>query len=656
MSPAQSQQSAKLSGDEPRAFSLGRMLMQPVKLWPPSELAKLSLFPQEQQRGGRHEPKPITVGQATNEMFKIAREAEPRRLFMQGCFAAVDIAAQLATPLLSGALVLALQSGSLARTMAVVAGMGVVWGALKARELISEVVVPRFNMALGHTIERQLFELVANKSMSSITQSEVNADLVRVREQTHRVADFVRRNFDLVRSGTVFGGACLLTATASPAIAATLLACGVMRFTAEIRSSKRHQRAEDIAAPRRRVYWGERWNVINSEGVSEIKNHLREGIFAKRVQESAQRLDRPFHTERLMRIADMATSTVFSWVAMVSGSVMVGYQAATGTLGVDIAVQVMGLIVAMEMAQANFARQWNEHLKDFSYVKAFLGLRDKGKSELDPSTQYRRIPARHVPKIEYQEARFAAKDNGHTKEIVKGVSFVLEPGKMYGLCGPSGQGKTSIIKLLTLENELTAGNIKIDGVDLASVHPHDVHRTILYLPQTYYVFAGLTTSESIAVGLQSEGEGIGRAIDLAEATFMNSDSDVRRARMWKDAPRGREFSGGEKQRIALARALARHRGVIIVDEPTAQLDPKLAEKVITNLRRLANDGNTVVLISHDMLNIALCDKILFVKGGEIAESGSHAELLAQQKEYAAIWSEFEQRRQSVQAGDKEANS
>jgi ABC-type multidrug transport system fused ATPase/permease subunit len=217
--------------------------------------------------------------------------------------------------------------------------------------------------------------------------------------------------------------------------------------------------------------------------------------------------------------------------------------------------------------------------------------------------------------------------------VLRDVNFIIKPGQLVGIVGPTGGGKSTVVNLIPRFYDPKAGNIKIDGVDIREFKLQGLRRHIGFVLQDTLLFRG-TVRENIAYGRPGATED-----DIVQAARLsNADEFIVRMPRGYDSPvgeRGLTLSGGQRQRIGIARALIRNNPILILDEPTAALDTESEELVIEALERLMK-GRTVIMIAHRLSTIRDADKIIVLKGGVVAEEGTHDQLLALPGVYAEL--------------------
>jgi len=233
--------------------------------------------------------------------------------------------------------------------------------------------------------------------------------------------------------------------------------------------------------------------------------------------------------------------------------------------------------------------------------------------------------------IEFDHVAFAY-DAG--APVLTDVSFKVKAGEMVGVVGPTGCGKSTVVSLIPRFYDATAGAVKIDGADIREYKFHALRDQIGYVLQEPGLFEG-SVRDNIAFGKK----GVSEEQILEAAKLANADEFIARMPHGYDTmigERGETLSGGQRQRIGIARAIIRNNPILILDEPTAALDTESESLVMEALERLMK-GRTVITIAHRLSTIRDADKIIVLKGGVVAEEGSHDELIARGGVYAELY-------------------
>jgi ATP-binding cassette, subfamily B, heavy metal transporter len=218
--------------------------------------------------------------------------------------------------------------------------------------------------------------------------------------------------------------------------------------------------------------------------------------------------------------------------------------------------------------------------------------------------------------------------------ILKGVSFDIPAGGTLAVVGPSGAGKSTLARLLYRFYDVTGGRITIDGQDLRSVTQSSLRAQIGIVPQDTVLFND-TIGYNIAYGREGADQVAIEAAARGAAihAFIASTPDQYATKVGE---RGLKLSGGEKQRVAIARTLLKNPPILILDEATSALDSRTEAEIQTTLRAIA-ERRTTIIIAHRLSTIVDADQIIVLDAGEVAERGTHATLLAQNGLYAEMW-------------------
>lgn len=245
-------------------------------------------------------------------------------------------------------------------------------------------------------------------------------------------------------------------------------------------------------------------------------------------------------------------------------------------------------------------------------------------------------PEAIVPPALKGEIEFAHVAFAYTADspVLTDVNFHIQAGQLVGVVGPTGGGKSTIVSLIPRFYDPTAGAVKIDGVDIRDYQCQSLRDQIGYVLQETILFEG-TVRDNIAYGRK----GVTLAQILNAAKLANADEFIARMPHGYDTMVGEReetLSGGQRQRIGIARAVIRNNPILILDEPTAALDTESERLVIEALERLMK-GRTVITIAHRLSTIRDANKIIVLKGGVVAEEGTHDELLARGGVYAELY-------------------
>ncbi len=316
---------------------------------------------------------------------------------------------------------------------------------------------------------------------------------------------------------------------------------------------------------------------------------------------------------------------IFLWVAVraLKGSLTIGdvviYAGITSRLGRTIEDMIFSITTAVE--QALYISNLNEFLSIKQRVSVTSGL----------------TPASGRGEIEVKNVSFTYP--GSTQTILSNISLHIRQGETVALVGENGAGKTTMAKLIARLYDPTQGCIEFDGIDLKELSITYLHSQLSFVFQNFGCYEA-TVADNIAFGnWQYTIHDHERVKQIARLAGVHN--------MIKEMPQGYEtllgrmfgeytLSGGEWQKIAIARAFARDTSLFILDEPTSSLDARSEYKLFSRFRKLAK-GRTAILISHRFSTVSMADRILVMDNGQIIEEGTHKELLSKGGHYSNLY-------------------
>jgi ATP-binding cassette subfamily B protein len=225
--------------------------------------------------------------------------------------------------------------------------------------------------------------------------------------------------------------------------------------------------------------------------------------------------------------------------------------------------------------------------------------------------------------------------------ILKGIDLDIPAGKTLAVVGPSGAGKSTLARLLYRFYDLTGGRITVDGQDIAQVTQASLRAAIGIVPQDTVLFND-TIGYNIAYGREGAGQAEieTAARGAAIAGFIERQPQGYDTRVGE---RGLKLSGGEKQRVAIARTLLKNPPVLILDEATSALDSRTEGEILDTLQAIER-GRTTIVIAHRLSTVVHADEIVVLEAGAVVERGAHAALLRKGGLYAEMWNRQAQER------------
>jgi ATP-binding cassette, subfamily B, bacterial len=220
--------------------------------------------------------------------------------------------------------------------------------------------------------------------------------------------------------------------------------------------------------------------------------------------------------------------------------------------------------------------------------------------------------------------------------VLEDLSFAVQPGEVVALTGSTGAGKSTLTYLLTRLMDPTEGRIRVGGVDLTVADPDELRASVALVFQETFLFAD-TVQENLTLSSPAADATVDWATGVARADEFIGELD--HGRQTVIGERGVTLSGGQRQRLALARALLRHPRLLILDDATSAVDPRIEQQILAGLRRELD--MTTIVVAHRVSTIALADRVLYLADGRLVADGAHTDLLATVPGYEALIRAYE---------------
>jgi ATP-binding cassette subfamily B protein len=286
-----------------------------------------------------------------------------------------------------------------------------------------------------------------------------------------------------------------------------------------------------------------------------------------------------------------------------------------GTLVAFTALQ--GTIFRPVMGLLNIGVQWVTALAFFSRIFEYLDLVPAIKP---PEHPVRLDPAAVRGEVRFEGVRFAY-DGG--PDVLRGINLTLTPGTATAVVGATGSGKSTLASLLPRLNDAGAGRVTIDGVDLREIAPEDLARIVGVVSQETYLIHASVRENLLLAAPEASDEQLWRA--LASARIADAIGALPEGLDTLVGARGHRFSGGEQQRLAIARTILRNPPVLVLDEATSALDNTTEAQVQAALEQLSA-GRTTLTIAHRLSTVENADQVVVLDAGGIVERGTPAHL------------------------------
>lgn len=403
------------------------------------------------------------------------------------------------------------------------------------------------------------------------------------------------------------------------------------------------------------IYFQQQYRIANyrsREELSALNSTLQENIVGINVVQLFRR--EKFNAELFKTINlryvkqvdrtiffDSAVSATLEWIALAA----IGGVLWLGSLLVQGEALEFGILTSFILFAQRLFDPLRQFAERFTAIQAGLTALERVSDILNEPIEIRdpvrsaefstALPSHAASHTEASEIRFEHVSFGYKPDelVLHDLNFTIRPGEKVALVGPTGAGKSSIIRLLCRLYEVTEGRILLNGQDIRDMAQAELRRQMAVILQDGFLFAGdvkgnITLGEPYSLEQVKTAAAQTNVAQFIERLPQGYDTELRQ--------RGTNLSGGEKQLLAFARAAIRNPSILVLDEATANLDVG-TEAMIQEALETLLEGRTAIVIAHRLSTIRSVDRILVLKRGELIESGSHEQLLAEDGLYASLY-------------------
>lgn len=483
---------------------------------------------------------------------------------------------------------------------------------------------PRFIEKAMRQYKDFAFQKLTEKSVSSFRAESAAAYLSALTNDAASVeADDLSQQLSVITKAVTFFGALGMMLWYSPLMTAIAAGVTILPLIASLLTGGKLQTAEKRVSDRNRDFTAALSDCLG--GFSVVKTFRAEKEIFRLFAESNRALEHEKFSRRRIK----------ALVGMIGAVTGIIAQLGVFLAGAYLALSGKGLTAGAVILFVNLMNFMIEPVAQLPALlaarKAARGLISKLADALEQSAPQsdgiRIAPLAH--ELRFEDVRFSY--DGKT-EILRGISAVFEAGKTYAIVGASGSGKSTLLNLLTAPGTAYDGSILLDGTELRTVSPESLYETVSVIQQNVFVF-NASIRDNVTMFRSFPPAELAQAIRRAQLEPLLAE----RGEGYLCGENGSGLSGGEKQRISIARSLLKRASVLLVDEATAALDTQTAHQVTSDILELA--GVTRIVVTHTLEQAALrrFDGILVLKDGRIAESGSFDALMAQKGYFYALY-------------------
>lgn len=484
----------------------------------------------------------------------------------------------------------------------------------------------RLGPLMSREAEQMLLTGCAEVELSAYDDPDFNRDREAADRGAQVTGDLIDEGQDLIASAASFLAGAIVLAGVSWVLLPLLVAASMPQALAQVSAARVRYLANLRSNGDNRMLSVLRWHIFTREAADQIRAGTMAGFLSGRYRQTVSRINREDRTAadkgaRMSLVGALCggLGSAVVWAAVVwllaTGRISVGH---AGTA--VFALQTVGQSVRGLVAVGARAVRTGLYMDDWTRFLDLAGGYTMRRGEHRPT------PPDEIT-IKSVSHRYAGKD----QDALSDVSLTLRRGEVTALVGFNGSGKSTLSKLVSGLYLPTGGQVLWDGVPTDDADPQALWQQVALVPQDYAHWP-LTVRENVTQG-QPTARGdaaVREACEAADADEvvdkLGGGLDTLLAREWLN---GEELSGGQWQRIALARAFFREAGLLVLDEPTANLDPRAEYRIFQRLRDLAQD-RVVLLVTHRITNVAVADRIVVLDKGRVVQEGTYKDLAEQE--------------------------
>ncbi|MBI2595833.1 ABC transporter ATP-binding protein [Candidatus Daviesbacteria bacterium] len=502
---------------------------------------------------------------------------------------------------------------------------------------IQDYFLRLINTKIPIALYQKVLLKVSSLDLAYFDDSEFKNTLEKVRDSyAWRPLNMIQYIFFTFQGFVQMAASMVILFSLSPVLILVILVVAVPEFINRTKQSELSWVLWDENSPNRKKFWYLSWLLQDRNAIADMKIFRLPAWFLGEM--------RGLHENFYKKNRDLATKylflnmlfDLFSGIVFVGILVFIIMQSISKKITIGDISYFTTAVSNFQNGVAGFFRNLVNMFETSLYVSSMFEVLDK-----QPLVAERENPIKRdfnkTPAIEFKNISFTYPATN--KKVFDNFSLTVDPGEKVALVGENGAGKTTLVKLLARFYDVDSGEILVDGVSLKDLELESWWKSLGVLFQDYSKYE-YSVRENIFFGRvwgDNNLADIKDAVKNAGAKSMVEDLEENYDQMLgRTFEGGQELSGGQWQKVALARAFFRNAPVLILDEPTAALDAKAESEVFNRVERLSKD-KTVIIISHRFSTVRNADKIYVIGDGKIVESGSHKELIKLNGQYAGLF-------------------
>jgi ATP-binding cassette subfamily B protein len=481
----------------------------------------------------------------------------------------------------------------------------------------------RLSPRISREAEYRMLEAATNAEQAAYDHPGFNDRFDAAERGVGVSRDMIGQSQNYIASLATFLGAAVVLASLYPLLLPLLVLAAVPQAVAGMRGERITYLAVVATHKDFRVMYMLRWHLIAKDQADQVRTDTLAPHLLKKYEESAERVEATNNKATWQRAKVTLVGAVASGLgsALVWGSVLL--LLGTGRISAAAAGTAVFALRSAASGLQGLVGYGRDLLRTGLYLDDWERFVNEAAGQrLDRGTL---VPGR--PKhIALRDVTFRYPEV--EQDTLRGVDFDVRQGEIVAVIGENGSGKSTLMKLLSGLNLATGGTVTWDGVNIEELDPHAMWRQTSVVPQEFARWP-MTARDNIALG-QPCPEGDRAVLRAAEAS--GADDVLSTLRSGLNTLLAREFwggvalSSGQWQRIAVARAAHRKGGLLVLDEPTSDLDPRAEHRIFTGLRDLAGDA-AVVLVTHNLANTSIADRVVVMDKGRVVQNGTFHELI-----------------------------